>query len=69
MFFGVMVDDRAEPETKPGGKDQIETGDHTRGEDRFGFEKNPKRYRKPHREVGDVGDETIGENLMKRLQF
>ena len=40
-------------------------GDHAGGKDRLGLEKHPEGNREPHREVGDVGNEVVGQQMIK----
>src|SRR3546814_10433110 len=63
----MMIDKAAEPDAEHRRQHEIDARDHPRREHRLGFEKRPEGQREPHREIGDVGDQIIGEEMMEGL--
>ena len=62
----MMVDQAAEPDSERRGEREIDAGDHPGREHRASLQEHPEGHREPHREVGDVRDEVVGEEMMER---
>jgi hypothetical protein len=65
-LLGIVVDDRAQPDAEGGGEHQVQPGDGAGGEHRLGLEIDPEGDGEPHREIGDVGDEVVAQDLVER---
>ncbi|MNT98794.1 hypothetical protein D3C72_2414610 [compost metagenome] len=62
-----MIDQAAQPDPEGGGEDQIDARDHARGEDGPCFDEDPEGQGEPDGEIGDVGHQIIGQDLVERL--
>ena len=65
-FLAMMVDEAAEPDAERRGEHEIDAGDHPGREHRPRLEEYPEGHREPDREIGDVRDQVVCQELMER---